>query len=291
MELKILAIILLVGLSACGKRNKNSGEEMPGKGLPALTEAQKIKTYAVSKSLNDIQAITHEEKVAQGDQQKPAEDGSQSLSPVQAKLKKKLQKSVDKKKCDFLTEQEKVSNDITLEETAYTGESCPIDYRNSQKSSVQQNIIYLLGNEISSKFELNPKGEMANDFDVVSFDSGIDSSSQVFHDPQTKSTKISRSSNGYVLAKSKLAGDVRVDFSESDDLYKVSETDANKVKSSGNFKSTVTQTYADFKAVGYVEGTFTNNGIEKNVTYYINGENVSKEEFEKTFSTSDMQFN
>lgn len=288
MKLILLAAAVSLLVAGCStKKDNNTG--IPGADLPELTQEQKSKSSAVGRSISASQAMIENNSNHSGSIN-DVDKKNEKLTVDQVKLNEKLKKNIDSARCEVTSISKGSASSSNEVETEFKGVFCPISLKSVTKTTTTvQGTSQITSSLVSSQFKVVPSGEMAADFDVVSYNTDVNTNSNV-SSGSSNATRINSTTSAKVSANSKTNGFVIIEYTSSNDMSFSFDPSTNISNSTVNTSQTVTETFSDFKAVGYIVGNVVNNATaNQSVSYYVNGKPVSVEEFISVFGTTSFK--
>ncbi len=315
----LILFLGIISLSACngggGGGNGANGGGVPGGELPALTETQKDRMSQVSAEASEIGTVADaygEPKPNQPGQQ--TEQGTANpfdlgatvnrqlraagkLSKKGTQLKSEMDSAMWQGACT-VTMQPAVGNSngsvgslenvevgFVIANSKNSASQCPIYYKSTSKTSN-------VGTEANTKsstqsfneFRTNSDHSVHELMDVTAFQFDMTSDVSSVVENQSAVT-MSMAAKGTGSLVSKTEGEVSINIGLSGGGRFVAAENTGQATGSMNMSFTYTVTLSDFAAVGHSTVNMTMNGNEPQIDakFFINGEEVSEEEFGQIF--------
>ncbi|MBY0386433.1 hypothetical protein K2X05_14855 [bacterium] len=275
----VISLLLVGALVNCSK-NKDGGGGVPGTGLPALNDTQKQKVASVNTSMADVAVITDDKN---GGTTMPIKVSRKALTKTQEELNQKMDWAQTNNFCipNVQVSGGQDQNSPSLISFEIIGSQCPINY--TSKTQTTPSMSQGGGSiavDMNEKFFVNPQGVLDLGLDITAYT--ITGKANMAVSGNQSSVNMSMNMSGKMNIASKQHGNVISDLSAQMTSNMNVDSYGSITSQKTNMAMTITQSFADFKVVAYVvaSGSVTADGqVTENTSYYINGQQVSAEEF------------
>ena len=300
---KIILLIASLGFTACSSSGGGGGNGVvPGSELPELTSQQQSRVVAVSSELNDIDSVasSHGNSNTSNNFLMESNEAVNKTSPKgpsekATQLKHKMDSAINFGQCNVNVKPNNMGSSADLNNQEFTmiiensvnSNECPIYYMSSSvtKTSGDPSSSSVVETQMNMEFKANNSTDISNTLDISSYKFNMTSKvSTTMQNQTTAKMDISMLGAGSLVSKSEGNIEMTMNMAGSGLISGDSSGNSN---ANINMSFTVDLKFSDFTVRGYQTMTLNNkNGeLAQEAKYYINGKEVTEEEFSNIFQS------
>lgn len=298
--MKMFSFILFSSVLVLGCSKSGKSGAIPGAELPEPTAEQKNRASRIGHSYDDVDVLTKTGHESNSTEIAGISFGKNAptLSKAQQDLQQKMEIAKNTSDCKTTFNQENLANLDAPQKINFeiSGPKCPLSIKSTTSNTVSMsaNSITMSGT-IQETFQANPAGIYNFNFDITDYEmSEAHSASNVA--TGNNSGRIQIQSLAKINLNSKTEGTVTTELSTQVSANSVWSEKNNSESVSLSFNTTLTQSFRDFKIVGFLsmqvnQLTSANSPspeMTKSQSFYINGKVVTEEEFIAIFGSVGM---